>query len=279
MQSPVVGVIGAGRVGAVLATRFRSAGHPVVVSGSSDASLLRFETLLPGVDVLDPREVARRADIVAICVPDSHIASVVASIVDCVSAGTTVFHTSGAHGRTILAPLEAQGARTLALHPAMTFTGTGLDLERSCVFGVTVLDSDLDTAATLIEELGGSINRIAEDDRVKYHAALAHGANHLVTIVAQSMSQLRAIGVDDPAAVLRPLLSAALDNTLAFGDAALTGPVARGDIATVESHLAAIDDPTMRRTYTALAEATAEHANLDEATRQRIVQALIQGAR
>ena len=87
---------------------------------------------------------------------------------------------------------------------------------------------------------------IDESDRSLYHAALAHGANHLVTIVAQSMDLLRQAGATDPAAVLRPLLGAALANALDFGDAALTGPVVRGDVTTIRAHADAFTDAGTR---------------------------------
>nr|WP_275888692.1 DUF2520 domain-containing protein [Aeromicrobium sp. YIM 150415] len=143
----------------------------------------------------------------------------------------------------------------------MTFTGTEIDLDRSCVFGLTAADDDRETIAALVADLGGTPMWIAEGDRVAYHAALAHGANHLTTLVTQAMDILRGIGADDPASVLRPLLTAALDNTLAYGDAALTGPVARGDVDTVHAHLGALGEDT-RRTYRALAEVTAERAQV-----------------
>ena len=76
--------------------------------------------------------------------------------------------------------------------------------------------------------------------RTLYHAGLAHGANHLVTLVTEAMEMLAAAGADDPAGTLRPLLTAALDNALEQGDAALTGPIVRGDVNTVRAHLADI---------------------------------------
>ena len=73
--------------------------------------------------------------------------------------------------------------------------------------------------------------------RTLYHAGLAHGANHLVTLVTEAMEILSAAGAEDPAGTLRPLLTAALDNALDQGDAALTGPIVRGDVGTVRAHL------------------------------------------
>ncbi len=81
---------------------------------------------------------------------------------------------------------------------------------------------------------------VPEEMRTLYHAGLAHGANHLVTLVTEAMELLAAAGADDPAGTLRPLLTAALDNALEQGDAALTGPIVRGDVNTVRAHLADI---------------------------------------
>jgi predicted short-subunit dehydrogenase-like oxidoreductase (DUF2520 family) len=113
--------------------------------------------------------------------------------------------------------------------------------------------------------MGGVTIWVPEDKRTLYHAGLAHGANHLVTLVAQAMELLAASGAEDPAATLRPLLSAALDNALVSGDAALTGPIVRGDVNTVAGHLAEIaaNAPGTLDSYVAMAKATADRAVLD----------------
>ena len=95
-----------------------------------------------------------------------------------------------------------------------------------------------------------------------YHAALAHSANHLVTLIAQALDVLDAADVEQPDLVLGPLVRAALDNALRLRDGALTGPVARGDVGAVDAHLSALEavSPEIRRTYVALARATAVRA-------------------
>jgi predicted short-subunit dehydrogenase-like oxidoreductase (DUF2520 family) len=149
----------------------------------------------------------------------------------------------------------------------MTFTGTDLDLERlrGCVYGVTATERTRELAESLVDDLGGRVAWVAEEHRTLYHAGLAHGANHLVTLVAQAMDLLRASGATDPAGTLRPLLSAALDNALTYGDAALTGPIVRGDVQTVRAHLAdiAATNPASLEAYVAMARATAHRAVLD----------------
>jgi predicted short-subunit dehydrogenase-like oxidoreductase (DUF2520 family) len=265
-----VGVIGAGRVGAVLAAALRAAGHEIVaVAGESDASRRRAEALLPGVTLDKPTAVARACDVLLLTVPDDMLGNVVTmlSASGSIRTGQVVVHTSGRHGLAVLEPAVLVGARPIAMHPAMTFTGTDIDLPRlrGCVFGVTADESERELAKALVADLGGIAMWVPEDRRTLYHAGLAHGANHLVTLVTQAMELLEAAGADDPAATLRPLLTAALDNALADGDAALTGPIVRGDVNTVRGHLAevAANAPHTLPSYVAMARATLDRVVTD----------------
>jgi predicted short-subunit dehydrogenase-like oxidoreductase (DUF2520 family) len=265
-----VGVIGAGRVGGVLAAALREAGHEVVAAaGESDASRGRIAELLPGVPTHKPTAVARACDLLLLTVPDDMLANVVTmlSASGAIHDGQHVMHTSGRHGLAVLEPAAAVGALPIAVHPAMTFTGTSVDLARlpGCVFGVTAGPDQRAFAEGLVADLGGTAMWVAEDRRNLYHAALAHGANHLVTLVAQAMELLDAAGADDPAGTLRPLLTAALDNALGQGDAALTGPIVRGDVETVRGHLAEIRDtaPHTLPSYVAIARATLDRVVTD----------------
>jgi predicted short-subunit dehydrogenase-like oxidoreductase (DUF2520 family) len=264
-----VGVVGAGRVGAVLAAALRAAGHEISgAAGESAASRTRIETLLPGVHHDKPTAVARSCDLLLLTVPDDMLANVVTMLAasGAIRPGQSVVHTSGKHGTAVLAPAARLGARVLAMHPAMTFTGTDVDLDRlaGCVFGVTAGPGTRALGESLVADLGGTVVWVEEDKRTLYHAGLAHGANHLVTLVAQAMDLLRASGADDPAATLRPLLGAALDNALAYGDAALTGPIVRGDVETVRAHLAdvAASSPETLESYVVMARATVNRAVL-----------------
>lgn len=262
-----VGVVGAGRVGAVLGAALRLAGHQVVaVAAVSERSRERAELLLPGVAVMAPPDVCAAVDLVLLTVPDDELPRLVEGLADtgALHAGQLVAHTSGRFGVGVLEPAQRVGALPLALHPVMTFTGTSLDLDRlgGCVFGVTVPVALVPIADALVIEMGGEPVHVLEERRELYHAALAHAANHLVTLVASSADLLRASGVDEPTRVLEPLVTAALDNALREGDAALTGPVVRGDAGTVARHLEAIGSvsPQTRSAYLALARLTAERA-------------------
>jgi predicted short-subunit dehydrogenase-like oxidoreductase (DUF2520 family) len=266
-----LGVVGAGRVGAVLAAALRAAGHDVVAAaGDSQASRDRIAALLPGVPTRKPTAVSRASDLLLLTVPDDMLSNVVTMLAasGAIRKGQYVAHTSGMHGLSVLQPAADLGAHVLALHPAMTFTGTALDLGRlpGCAFGVTAGESStVALAETLVSDLRGRVVWVPEDKRAIYHAGLAHGANHLVTLVTQAMGLLRESGATDPAATLRPLLTAALDNALTMGDAALTGPIVRGDVETVRAHLDGIvrTQPATLPAYVALARATANTAVLD----------------
>lgn len=262
-----VGVVGAGKVGAVLGAALQRAGHDVVaVSAVSQASLDRAADLLPGVPVRTVPEVVADAELVLLAVPDDALADLAQglSTTGAWQAGQIVAHTSGRHGAAVLEPVRRHHAFPVAIHPAMTFTGTAMDLERlpDCCFGVTAEEKVLPMASALVLDMGAEPVTIAEEDRAAYHCALAHGSNYLVTLTSQAMEILDAAGVEEPAHVLRPLLNAALDNALRLRDAALTGPVARGDVGTVSTHLDVLEDrvPDVLATYRALATATAARA-------------------
>jgi pantoate--beta-alanine ligase len=133
---------------------------------------------------------------------------------------------------------------------------------------VTAPAAVLPIAQALVLEIGGEPVVLAEESRATYHAALAHGANHLVTLTAQAQRVLAALGVDEPGRVLAPLLNAALDGALRGGEAGLTGPVVRGDVGTVAEHvralglLAARDESLVDvpPAYAALARATVQRS-------------------
>ncbi len=263
-----IGVIGAGRVGTVLANALRSLGHAVVgVTAVSDDARERVELLLPGVEVVSPHEVIRRAEVVLVTVPDDAVADVVsgAAALGLWQVGQIVVHTSGVHGLDVLEPARAAGALPLAIHPAMTFTGTSIDLSRlsGCPFAVTAPSALLPIAQALVVEIGGEPFVVPPADRTAYHAALTHGANHLVTLVAQAERILAATGIDSPGRLLGPLLNAALEGVLADGELHLTGPVVRGDVGTIREHLQALaelGEEDVERGYRTMCALTAARA-------------------
>lgn len=265
-----VGVVSAGKVGAVVGAALARAGHHVVAAAAvSDASLRRAEELLPDVPIAPPDEVAARSDLLVLAVPDDALAGLVRGLAatDSLRSGQILVHTSGASGVEVLAPAAEAGVLPLALHPAMTFTGRAEDVERlsSTCTVVTAPAGDeagWSVAEALALELGTEPVRIAEESRELYHAALTHGANHLITLVNECADLLRSAGIEDAERVMGPVLSASLDNALRFGPRAISGPVSRGDAGTVRAHLAVLGDadPAAVPGYVELARRTADRA-------------------
>ena len=146
----------------------------------------------------------------------------------------------------------------------MTFTGRPEDLDRleGASFGVTAPDELRPVAEALVVELGGEPIWVPESARPLYHAALTMGANHLVTLVNDATDTLARAGIESASRLIAPLLSAALDNALRLGDGAMTGPVSRGDAATVTGHLETLrrEAPRSCPTYVAMARRTAQRA-------------------
>jgi predicted short-subunit dehydrogenase-like oxidoreductase (DUF2520 family) len=279
-----VGIISAGRVGTALGVALERADHVVVAcSAVSAESRRRAAQRLPDTLIRPTDEVAANSELLIVAVPDAELPSVVSGLAatGAVKPGTIVAHTSGANGIAILEPLADLGCVPLAIHPAMTFTGADEDIARlaDTCFGVTAADEiGYAIAQSLVLEIGGEPFGVREDARTLYHAALAHASNHVVTVVADALEALRealwgaellgqeTVG-DAPGGiaerVIAPLARAALENTLQRGQAALTGPVARGDAPAVARHLAALAeiDPQLAEAYRAAALRTAQRAH------------------
>jgi len=262
-----VGVVGVGRVGSTLGVALARAGHQVVaVSAVSTQSLGRAARTLPTAQVRPVDEVVAVSDLVLLSVPDDVLRPLVSGLADAGvwRSGQLVAHTSGAHGIGVLDPAAARGVLALALHPVMTFAGRPEDLDRlvGSTFGVTAEDELRPVAESLVVEMGGEPVWVPESARSLYHAALSVASNHLVTLVNDAMALLSGAGVAQPAALVAPLLSASLDNVLRLGDGALTGPVSRGDVATVSSHVQTLRRvaPEQVEAYLALARRTAARA-------------------
>lgn len=221
-----VGVIGAGRVGPVMAAALAGAGHALVgITKGSDPE--RVQALLPGLPMLDAVEVARRAELVVVAVPHDQLPGLVSGLAD-VGAwqpGQLVLHTDPAHGTAVLAPAVAKGAIPLALHPAIAFTGTSMDLRQlsGAYAAVTAPAPVLPIAQALAVELGCEPVVIAEADRAAYGEAIATATEFSRSIVAQSLSLLAQAGVADPGSYLRILVHSTIDHALTDGASADKG--------------------------------------------------------
>ncbi len=260
-----VGIAGSGRVARAMALSLAPrAAEPVLLWGRS-LDRVRGAAGVVGAAASESIEgLVASCDLIVIAVADAALAEVAAGLAEAVAPGTEPFvcHVSGGSGAAILAPLAGRGALTAAVHPAMTFTGDpAQEVERmaGARFAITAPDGEaLAEARTLVALLGGIAVEIAEERRALYHAALSHAANHMVTLMSGAAHALRAAGADAPEALLAPLVRAALENSLAQGFDALSGPLLRGDADTIRTHLAAIarDRPDLLPAYRAMARAT-----------------------
>lgn len=218
-----VGIIGAGRVGPVIGAALAGAGHALlgVTHGSDDE---RVEGMLPGVALLDAPEVVRRSELVVIAVPHDQLAGLVVGLAELGAwqPGQLVLHTDPAEGVGVLAPATALGAIPLAVHPAITFSGSSMDLRRlrDAYAAVTAPAPVLPIAQALAVELGCEPVVVDESDRPAYAEAIATATTFSRSIVEQAAALLRAAGVDNPGSYLSALVHATIDDALAAAGSA-----------------------------------------------------------
>lgn len=247
MSASRAALVGPGRLGTLLAHALTAAGTPVVrVAGGSDAARARLRDGLAGVRDVPVEEVADGVGLVVVATPDGAVADVVDRLVraDALGPSHRVVHVAGVHGLAPLRRAGLAGARVAALHPVMTVPAGTTDpaLLHGIAWAVTAAPGDEPWAAELVTDLGGDPFDVPDDDRIRYHAALALASNAVGAAVVAARRTLLAAGIDAPARLLAPLAHASVDAAATGGAAALTGPVVRGDTATVAAHLAALDD-------------------------------------
>jgi len=219
-----IGVIGAGPVGAVLGAALGGAGHAVVgIATVSDRGRDRADALLPGVPILTVPEVVERSELVLLAVPESELAALVSGLAatGAWQAGQLVAHTAPGVGTSVLAPALAAGAIPLALHPAMDFTGTSIDLLRlrDAWFAVTAPTPVLPIAQALVVEMGAEPVVVREGDRAAYAGAIGTARGFSAAIVDQAAGMLREIGIERPGVLLGPLVRSSVENALTRADA------------------------------------------------------------
>ena len=213
-----VGIIGSGRVAPVLGAALAGAGHALTgrTSGSDED---RASAILPQVPVLDAPEILRRSELVIVAVPRAVLPDVVRGLADAGhwQMGQLVLHTDAAHGIEVLRPAAEKGAIPLAVHPAMTFTGTSIDLRQlaATYAAVTAPSPVLPIAQALAVELGCEPIVIDEEDRAAYAEAIATASEFSRQIVQQATGILRGIGVENPGGFLSSLVRSTVDQALA----------------------------------------------------------------
>ncbi len=241
-----VGVVGAGRAGTAVAVLLQRAGHTIVAVSGRGPTRDRVASYLPGVAVLDPTEVSRRSELVMIALPDDLIETFVADMAgdDAFAPGQWVAHLSGATPLDVLERVRSAGAGPLGIHPFQTFPDPAAGIARipgSLIALAADDDEGFFVAERLADDLMGVPFRLADEHRALYHAAAVFASNYVVTAAATAEQLLAAAGVPDPVAAMGPLQRATVENVASLGPAAaLTGPVVRGDVGTVERNLEAV---------------------------------------
>lgn len=259
-RSQSFAIVGAGRLGTALGVLLQRTGHQITgFSSQSGVSLDAAAALLGLKGSVDPAEAARGADAIVLSVPDDALAEACGELCDggVIGPATFVVHTSGARGLEVLELAARLGAQTLAVHVLQSIPDAAAGIGRipGSWFGVTCEDDLRPWAEELVSGFGGKVLWVRNEDRPVYHLAAVIASNFLVTLADLAG---RTFGNFEP---FVPLMRGTLENIERLGPGrALTGPVARGDAGTLERHIAAIDNETVRDAYSAMSSAAIDLA-------------------
>jgi predicted short-subunit dehydrogenase-like oxidoreductase (DUF2520 family) len=260
-QPPVIGIVGAGAVGTALGVALTRAGWPVHAVASRDPGRReRFHALVDGSRTYaEGQAVVEEVELIIVAVPDDAVASVAAGLR--MYGGQAMVHTSGALDADVLAPAMAAGTQIGAFHPLVAFADTDRAVE--ALKGATIAIEGDDQLAGLLAEMAEALGahpvRLAPGSKAAYHAAAVLAAGGFVALLDAIAELGRVAGLDEAGAlaIYGPLIEGTLGNARALGiRAALTGPIARGDVGTLDAHLAALERhaPDVLALYRAVAE-------------------------
>jgi predicted short-subunit dehydrogenase-like oxidoreductase (DUF2520 family) len=282
-------IVGAGRLGTSLAAALARRGWQLEVIVDREARAARESRRILGQGrtstALAAAAKARGAVIIA--VPDGAVGRVASALArsDASWTGRNVFHTSGLLPSAILAPLAGRGARVASLHPVQAFPRK--DMPASIFEGITWgLEGDaaaVTAAEKIVRALRGNVLLLSAKDKPAYHAACALASNALIALEWTAARVLGRAGVpeEDAFGTLLPLVQGTLQNVKSFGlKKAVTGPVLRGDVATVKKHLEALrGDAGARRVYAVLGRQLLRLATMKDlpAGRVRALKRLLEG--
>lgn len=234
----------------------RESGCPVVAIAGRDPQRTRQAAAFVGVRGVTLAELARVASRWLIAVRDEALATVAADLAGAGAQAGIALHTSGVHGPEALRPLTDVGVSCGALHPLQTIATPeqGLHALRGAAFAVTAEGAAAEWAEEIVRVAGGWTLRIPARRRAAYHAAAVLASNCLVGLLDAAVRLMSAAGIASHEALraLAPLVRASCENALALGpEAALTGPIRRGDLETIALHWQALAEapPTVRELY------------------------------
>jgi predicted short-subunit dehydrogenase-like oxidoreductase (DUF2520 family) len=244
-QPPLIGIIGAGAVGTALGAALSRAGWPVVAVASRDEGRReRFRALVPGVRAFaEAAALLDDAELVLLTVPDDAIERLAGELR--LYGGQALVHTSGVLGAEVLEPARAAGTQVGSFHPLVAFADTerAIAALRGATLAVEGDDQLAGLLADMAEAVGATAVRLQPGSKAAYHAAAVLAAGGFVALLDAIAELGRSAGLDEAGslAVYGNLIEQTLGNARALGiRAALTGPMTRGDVGTLERHLAAL---------------------------------------
>jgi predicted short-subunit dehydrogenase-like oxidoreductase (DUF2520 family) len=258
---PTLAIVGAGRAGSALARALAEAGHTVAaVHSRTPAHAARLAAATGAAVAPTALAAMRDADLTFATVPDGEIVRVAATVAASGAAltGRSLVHCSATYGPEVLGAVRLTGAGAGAFHPLQALAGaSSAPLLRGSSFAVEAPEPLRSTLLELVADLGGQVLDLPPGGRALYHAAAVLAGNAPLALLARATTLLEEAGVEraDAHRALAALLAGAASNATEGGPAgALTGPVVRGDAATVSRHLDVLGaDPNTRELYRRLA--------------------------
>jgi len=265
-------IIGAGRLGTSLGYSLSQKGFHIIAASCRSLSSARESVGIigEGTPLTDNKKAAANAETVILSVPDDSIKNVVKELSPLNLDKKFIFHCSGILSSRILQPLRKSGAVTASLHPIQSFPKKSRNsgLFTHIYFGVEGDDEALRLAKTMVTKLGGRCFILEPGDKPLYHTACTIASNYLTVLMGLSESLLGKAGISKELRIeiLLPLVKGTLDNieqnTIS---GSLTGPVSRGDLETLTSHLKSLEShPSLLRIYKDLAAQALEIAGKEK---------------
>jgi predicted short-subunit dehydrogenase-like oxidoreductase (DUF2520 family) len=242
-----VGVIGAGGVGVAMAQALAGAGHLLLgITAISQESRDRVEAQLPGVEVLTIGDVLTRAELVILAIPETELEAVIGGFSEAHlwKAGQLVAHTSAKHGYSVLSSAAQQGVIPLAIHPAMRFTGSSVDVARlrESFCAVSAPKVALPIAQALVIEMGAEPVVITEDQRAAYAEAFDVSTTFSTLVVNQAIGLLEEAGIANARGILAPSVRTAVERALDDGHQPLDASELLGGDASGRGEVESGDD-------------------------------------
>ncbi len=276
-----ISIIGVGRVGGALAIALSRAGFAIdnLIYRSPDTSRQVLPFLAYPPPLIESASLkAINSDVLIITSADPDIAGIAAQVAAIDVRPRTVLHTSGSLSSDILEELSKAGCRTGSMHPLVSISGPVVGAERFKGAFFCIEGDAADTAAEIVEALGGHPFSIPTADKSLYHAAAVTASGHLVAVIDVAIEMLSECGLDEDKSreILLPLIESTVANLKSQNTAgALTGSFARADVAAVKRHLGAMGTRVSTRArgaYLELGERSIEIAESCNADPQRLAQ-------